>query len=123
MLSTRRPKLKTLKEDYTYFLNQKAKIDWLKHGDDNTTLFFNSVKQRRLNNRINLIVMDGKSISDPVQISDAFLTFYSDLLCSQMKERRNINVQVIKTGPTLSHELGSLLDLSCSAEDGSLEYP
>ena len=82
----------------------------MKHGDDNTTLCFNSIKQRRLTNRINLLIVDGKSISDPLDINVAFLSFYSDLLCSHLKDRRKINMQVINAGFTLSSEMGKLLE-------------
>ena len=33
---------------YLSFLNQKAKINWIKEGDENTAMFHRAIKQRRM---------------------------------------------------------------------------
>ncbi|KAL2937575.1 putative vacuolar protein sorting-associated protein 13E [Bienertia sinuspersici] len=42
---------------YMQFLRQKAKCSWIKEGDENTALFYQSIKQRRLQNNIYAIKM------------------------------------------------------------------
>ena len=37
-------------DHYLSFLNQKAKINWIKEGDDNTAMFHRAIKQRRMQN-------------------------------------------------------------------------
>lgn len=37
---------------YLYFLKQKAKIDWIKAGDENTSLFHQSIKSRNIQNQV-----------------------------------------------------------------------
>ena len=37
---------------YLEFLGQKAKMEWLKDGDENTRLFHQSIKARRVQNQI-----------------------------------------------------------------------
>ena len=56
-------------------------------------------------------------MSNPILIQDAFLSFYSNLLCSTMENRKRINMQVIHAGPVLSSEKRDLLDLSFTSEE------
>ena len=79
--------------------------------------FFNNIKHKRITNRINLIFVDGKAVSNPILIQDAFLSFYSNLLCSTMENRKRVNMQVINAGPILSSEKRDLLDLSFTSEE------
>lgn len=37
---------------YMSFLRQKAKATWLKDGDDNSTIFHQSIRQRRVKNYV-----------------------------------------------------------------------
>ncbi|KAK7273174.1 hypothetical protein RIF29_14222 [Crotalaria pallida] len=56
------------------FLQQKAKLNWLRDGDSNTQLFHQSIKQRAYQNRVlHVTGADGISISDPYLIHDEFL--------------------------------------------------
>lgn len=67
-------------------------------------------------NRINTLVIDNKLVSDPLKIQQAFISFYTELLCNNMKNRHKINMTVIRTGLVLNEEMRSLLDLSFSNE-------
>ena len=92
-------KLKEIK-----FIQQQTKVNWLKYGDENSTVFHNSLKQRRANNRINMLIEDGYIISEPAQIRKTFIAYYSDLLCSRMTNRERLNMQVIQLGPTIAYD-------------------
>ncbi|KAK7266574.1 hypothetical protein RIF29_19223 [Crotalaria pallida] len=47
-----------IKADALSFLRQKAKLQWLREGDENTKIFHNSIKQRQYINRISRINND-----------------------------------------------------------------
>ncbi|KAF4356528.1 hypothetical protein G4B88_001076 [Cannabis sativa] len=69
--------------------NTKSKINWIKDGDENSASFHASIRERRKQNRI-LSIEDnqGTRVEDPTQITEAFLSFYYQLLGSQMENRR-----------------------------------
>ena len=92
-------RLKVIKSELTSLLQQRAKVNWLKYRDDNTAFFHNSIKHRSSHNKINTLVIDGITVSNPISIKQAFLSFYSD------------------TGPILSISMHSCLNLSFSAEE------
>lgn len=57
---------------FVAFLQQKAKIDW-KHGDENTALFHQSIKARRLHNHIyNIYDEEGRWMDNSEKVSGAF---------------------------------------------------
>ena len=43
------------KQHYASFLQQRAKLSWLKYGDENTKFFHRSINHRRTHNKINMI--------------------------------------------------------------------
>ncbi|KAL2937663.1 Beta-galactosidase BgaA [Bienertia sinuspersici] len=51
-------------EAYMQFLKQKAKIQWIKEGDENTALFHYSIKRRRVQNNIYVIKDKHGNIQD-----------------------------------------------------------
>ncbi|XP_056688493.1 uncharacterized protein [Spinacia oleracea] len=71
---------------YLDFLKQKAKAAWLKDGDENTSLFHQSIKARNVHNQVYSIHdMDGVWRDNPADISQlAFLNFYTALLGGPM---------------------------------------
>lgn len=42
-------------KDYNSFLHKKAKLHWLHEGDENSKVFFSSIKARKQQNTINII--------------------------------------------------------------------
>ena len=59
-----------------------------------------------------MLILDNKVISDPLDISQAFLSYYSDLLCSEMENRARLNMQTVRAGPILSEDLWPLFDFN-----------
>ena len=98
-------------------LSNKANLDWIKYGNENSTVFHNSIKQRRYHNHINMLMIDGKIISDPWSIRQSLLLYYSNLLYNRMENRARLNMQTIQAGPILSKEQWPLLDLNFSAAE------
>ncbi|GJY53364.1 RNA-directed DNA polymerase, eukaryota, reverse transcriptase zinc-binding domain protein [Tanacetum coccineum] len=57
-------------------LIQKARVKWDIEGDENTKFFYRLINQKRRNQIINGIMVDGNWITDPGLIKDAFFQFY-----------------------------------------------
>ncbi|XP_056697648.1 uncharacterized protein [Spinacia oleracea] len=72
---------------YLEFSKQKAKAAWLKDGDENTSLFHQSIKARNTHNQVYSICgMDGIWKDNPADISQAFLDYYTTLLAGEIKK-------------------------------------
>ena len=97
--------------------NKELNLNWLHYGDDNTTLFHNSIKSRRNHNRINTLTINGNLISDPSQIQNFFLLFYLDLLCCKLENRKRIQMPIVQAEPILNSTIWPMLDLSFSADE------
>ncbi|KAJ0445678.1 putative RNA-directed DNA polymerase [Helianthus annuus] len=77
--------LKQAMVDEELFLKQKAKVDWLKAGDQNTTYFHKAVKGRQNKVRINSILdKDGKFIEGQA-VGDAFVKHFESFMGSEVK--------------------------------------
>lgn len=108
-------------EAYMSFLRQKAKERWISSGDDNTKLFYQSIKARRVENKI-YAIQDGNGdwvIRDDrdEKVKIAFVDFYKGLLGTKMQNRCSVKTQVINEGMTLTDEQQNLLTCNFSAED------
>ncbi|XP_062093575.1 uncharacterized protein LOC133799589 [Humulus lupulus] len=85
---------------YLSFLYQKAKVQWLKEGDDNTNFFHKSIKMRRAENRIYAIQdMDGVWVDKPNTVVTVFMQFYQRLLGSKMEDRKPVQTHLVNRGP------------------------
>uniref|UniRef100_A0A803QGD9 Uncharacterized protein n=1 Tax=Cannabis sativa TaxID=3483 RepID=A0A803QGD9_CANSA len=68
----------TVQAAYTYFLQQKAKLLWLKDGDTNSAFYHNSIHARRSQNQI-LSIMDSNGVTS------LFLDYYNQILGREAK--------------------------------------
>ncbi|GJW74858.1 RNA-directed DNA polymerase, eukaryota, reverse transcriptase zinc-binding domain protein [Tanacetum coccineum] len=57
-------------------LIQKARVKWDIEGDENSKFFHGLINQKRRNQMINGIMVEGNWITNPCLIKDAFLQFY-----------------------------------------------
>ncbi|XP_074290971.1 uncharacterized protein LOC141617705 [Silene latifolia] len=63
------------------YLKQKAKIEWLREGDENSAFFHCQIKARQMTNKIFRIVdRHGVTHTDNTGIESAFLDYYQDPL-------------------------------------------
>ncbi|XP_059076915.1 uncharacterized protein LOC131876138 [Cryptomeria japonica] len=102
------------------YWKQRARIDWLKEGDKNMTFFFNSVKARRHENSIPILVNDrGEQCLSLEEMSREALQFFQSLFkeesqgeteeenlvlaCIHSLVSREMNEQLL--GPILMEEL------------------
>ncbi|XP_021773637.1 uncharacterized protein LOC110737613 [Chenopodium quinoa] len=100
------------------FLKQKAKFHWLKDGDFNIAFFHASLKKRRVQNNVYLI-MDNVGVlhSDLDVISSDFIDFYTNLLGSQSAATGKVHLKVISEGQVLSDEAGLGISRPFSSND------
>uniref|UniRef100_A0A803QNJ9 Reverse transcriptase zinc-binding domain-containing protein n=1 Tax=Cannabis sativa TaxID=3483 RepID=A0A803QNJ9_CANSA len=98
-----RNRLIQVQKDYFSFLQQKAKAVWIQNGDRNADIFHASIKQRvRKNQVFSIEHQNGVRVTEPKQISDAFVDYYQSLLGSEMENRRKVVKSIIARGPILS---------------------
>ncbi|XP_074315490.1 uncharacterized protein LOC141651689 [Silene latifolia] len=66
------------------YLQQKAKCDWAREGDTNSTMFHQVIRKRQLTNKVMKIQnTDGIECNEPDAILQAFLEYYEDLLVTK----------------------------------------
>lgn len=56
--------LRKVKNDFALYTTQRAKLNWIKYGDENSKLFHNSIKHRRNSNTIRSLLIDGNRTTD-----------------------------------------------------------
>ena len=111
-------KVQQLKKELEDSLRQKAKLNWIKFGDDNTTFFHQSINYRLRHNKIAFIRFQEKDITEPSQIHKAFFDYYSDQFFFKGKDRNKVNIDTIYQGPILSaHHHHQLLDFQFSPSE------
>ncbi|XP_056698510.1 uncharacterized protein [Spinacia oleracea] len=103
---------------YLEFLSQKAKVAWLKDGDENTALFHQSIRSRNLKNQIYSIHdMDGVWKDNPTEVADAFLDYYKQLLGSKHETRTPVLKEVVQLGPVCQAHHKAILNASYTADE------
>lgn len=65
-------RLLSLKQDLESSLRQKAKLQWLKLGDNNTSFFNQSIQPWNRANHISVLLENGREINDPTLIQQKF---------------------------------------------------
>ncbi|XP_074291245.1 uncharacterized protein LOC141618020 [Silene latifolia] len=88
----------TLHKAQMSFLRQKAKVEWLKEGDENTGFFHRYIKARHMHNKVLRITdLHGNNHTDPVLIENSFLEYYQELLGSS-KITTPVHVPTVRKG-------------------------
>lgn len=85
------------------YLQQRAKAEWLKGGDENTCYFHACLKKRRMHNQVYRIQnVDGEWKDDNQGIEEAFVQYYKSLLGTDDSSQCKVSESIIKEGPLLS---------------------
>ncbi|XP_074299769.1 uncharacterized protein LOC141630931 [Silene latifolia] len=109
--------LTELRKARDQYLRQKAKCEWMEHGDDNNAYFHARIKRRRARNRVFQIKdMDNNMCTKPKDIQAAFEKYYKFLLGTS-KEVSSINQRVVCAGPILTKEHCDLLIAFITGEE------
>lgn len=66
---------------------------------------------------MNFLILNDTLITDTAIIQRTFHDFYSDLLCCELENRKQIQLHVIREGCVLNQEQRDLLNLSFSAQE------
>ncbi|XP_074314406.1 uncharacterized protein LOC141649622 [Silene latifolia] len=101
------------------FLAQKAKVEWLQMGDDNTHFFHTQIKTRRAHDKV-LQIKDKKGdlCVENADIQNAFVTYYQELLGSSTKvDNISLPLPVVHTERVLTTEHHSMLLTPTTSEE------
>ncbi|XP_021848075.2 uncharacterized protein [Spinacia oleracea] len=109
---------RTTHKAYLDFLKQKAKVEWIKNGDENTSLFHQSIKSRRLQNQVySIFDKDGVWRDKPDEVSGAFLDYYTELLGSVHDNRTHVIKQIVQSGPICQNHHKDILNAPYTADE------
>ncbi|KAL2247994.1 UNVERIFIED_CONTAM: hypothetical protein Sindi_2651700 [Sesamum indicum] len=77
-------------------LNQRAKMQWMKGGDQCSRVFFRKIAQRRSSRRIFQINDEqGSTHTDPEEVINEFITYYQNLLGGD-RRRARIDIRFLR---------------------------
>ncbi|KAL2250082.1 UNVERIFIED_CONTAM: hypothetical protein Sindi_2481900, partial [Sesamum indicum] len=86
-------------------LNQRAKMQWMKGGDQCSRVFFRKIAQRRSSRRIFQINDEqGSTHTDPEEVINEFITYYQNLLGG---DRRRARIDIRFLRPWARHILSN----------------
>lgn len=98
-------KYKRIHKQYVEYLRQNARAAWIKDGDDNTRLFHQYIKQRRIQNNVyNICAKEGNWVDKPDIIHKAFLEYYLQLLGTTMENRKSDVQEIMDLGSYVENE-------------------
>lgn len=99
-------------------MQQIAKLDWLECGDENTKLFYQSIRQKRRHNNIRSIqVKHGKLVNTSEGVQQAFTQFYTSLLGSALEHRSHVLPVLMDRGARLTDAHREILKRDLSLEE------
>ena len=103
---------------YMEFLSQKAKTNWIKKGDENTSLFHQSIKARKMQIMIyNIYDEKGIWCDNPEFASQAFLSYYQTLSGGNVPFRKVVLQQLVQEGPVVTDEHRAILTTPYTREE------
>ncbi|XP_056698498.1 uncharacterized protein [Spinacia oleracea] len=103
---------------YVDFLRQKSKAAWIKDGDENTSLFHQSIKARNSQNQVySIFDMNGDWKDNPADVSQAFLDYYTALLGTTHSNRKSVLSHVVQTGPLVTEAHKAILNAPYTADE------
>ena len=92
-------------EIYQSFLQQKAKLNWIKGGDDNTKIFHGPIRERKLRNTVyGINDVNGRWVDNGEGVKEACLSYYKGLLGTTRNERVPFCDDVIAKGGVLNED-------------------
>ncbi|XP_062076508.1 uncharacterized protein LOC133781498 [Humulus lupulus] len=105
-------------KNYIQYLSQKAKVDWIKSGDENTKMFHTSLKVRRQQNTIYSIRdQNGNWVDNQEGVIKAFLEFYDSLLGTKIEGRTRVHKRIVQEGTLISQSQANWLVRDYTSEE------
>ena len=76
---------------YESMLRQKARVKWLKEGDNNSTYFHRLINHRRRKNAIQGIFIDGVWVHEPCTVKNAAILYFKDRFSEEAPRRPTLD--------------------------------
>ncbi|XP_062089601.1 uncharacterized protein LOC133796135 [Humulus lupulus] len=90
---------------YASFLYQQSKVDWMRFGDENSSLFYSSMKKRKRLNRIVSFVDEQGSVEvDYPKVVNHFTQHFQSFLGETSATSGLVDTSIVLSGPILSIE-------------------
>ncbi|KAL0295233.1 UNVERIFIED_CONTAM: hypothetical protein Sangu_3203000 [Sesamum angustifolium] len=87
----------------TSMLRQRAKLQWLRHGDQNSRIFFRKINARRARQRVFQVTKaNGEVLTDMNEVTEEFVSCFKSLL-GGIRSQRDINLSFLQQG--IKHRL------------------
>lgn len=104
--------------NYISFLQQKAKLSWLRNGDENTAVFHRAIKERKLKNTVyGINTMEGIWVDNADYVNEAFLNYYQSLLGTARRYTGIVFEAIIAKGHVLDENQQRALMIPITAEE------
>ncbi|KAL0295158.1 UNVERIFIED_CONTAM: hypothetical protein Sradi_6849500 [Sesamum radiatum] len=100
-------------------LHQRAKLSWLKHGDQSSKVFFRKINSRRARQRVYQIYnSEGECLTEMHKVTDEFISVFQTLL-GGVRRRRTIDLSWLRSDANyvLSTGEGECLILPVTEEE------
>ncbi|XP_047943002.1 uncharacterized protein LOC125189815 [Salvia hispanica] len=97
------------------FWRQKAAMRWLVEEDKNTKIYQSWVRQKRIRLRIHKVQVDGRELTDDLEIKNSAVTFFKNLLALDAPALVEMDPNLIQPLPSSAH-LEALSDLPDAEE-------
>ena len=92
-------------DNYQSFLQQKAKLNWIRGGDDNTKIFHGAIREWKLRNTVYRINdVNGRWVDNAEGVQEAFLSYYICVLGASRSDTSPFYEEVIARGAVLTEE-------------------
>ncbi|KAK4384087.1 hypothetical protein Sango_3092700 [Sesamum angolense] len=92
----------TIKQEVS-MLKQRAKLRWMKHGDQNSKVFFRKINSARAKQRVFQITKaNGEVLTEAQDVTQEFISYFQSLL-GGTRTRRVIDLDFLR--PDLKHTL------------------
>ncbi|KAM6596353.1 uncharacterized protein LOC115719862 [Cannabis sativa] len=89
------------KKDYTSYMQQHAKLNWMKFGDENSSFFHASLKKRRQENRILSYCSNEEVIEDYPKVIEHFLNHFKNFMGKGSSATRRLDQTILARGKIL----------------------
>ncbi|KAL5184132.1 Transposon TX1 uncharacterized protein [Glycine soja] len=91
-------------------LRQRAKVDWLRMGDENNAFFHSIIKAKHQNRSMSILQKgDGTILTEQSDIHNEVMEFYRKLMGSTASNLRHIDIQAMRDGKQITFDQGTFL--------------
>lgn len=94
---------------YVAYLRKKAKAEWIRAGDENTSVMHQSIRISQ-NQVYSIFDAHGVWIDKPEEVPNAFLAFYKELLGTVYPHRTQTVKQIVQEGPVINEHHREILN-------------